>query len=145
MICTAFRNSNRFYKYIFEVKTMLKMGNWMLPPTKNNQHKFISTSWVHDICKWFARWHIEECLDVHVNEKEVTREHESMLYLATLFTNKGEQHKIDLSLKTIAAILKLNIGKIAEPRWPMLKLTSGHSGQESKTCLHHMNERTLTH
>ena len=47
---------------------MLKMGNWMLPPTKNNQHKFISTSWVHDICKWFARWHIEEHLDVDIDQ-----------------------------------------------------------------------------
>ena len=70
---------------------------------------------------------------------------ENMLYSATLFTRKGEQHKIDLSLKTIAAVLKLNIWKIAEPRWPMLKLTSRHSGQESKTCLHHTNEHTLTH
>lgn len=66
----------RVYKYIMKVKRMptncMPHVAWEIGclPQKNYKSKFITSSWMNDIRKWFTKWNVEEFLTMHIQEGE---------------------------------------------------------------------------
>ncbi|MCO5607655.1 hypothetical protein L7F22_061853 [Adiantum nelumboides] len=72
----------RVYKYIVKVKmtptNRIPHLAWDIgcAPQKTNKSKFLFSSLIHDIKKWFARWNVEEYVDMPI---EVGKEGDYML------------------------------------------------------------------